>query len=175
MTGIEREALEKSITPDQVVIGRTDDSMIFVVMPPIVLATSFMLLSGNHLSVNCQLLNAMAAHMKNDDVMGSGIVTEPIVNAVLTSLAKRHKVEEFAPTIVLEGTSEMFEGMYYATIHPTELAGVGQVMREIRSALPTELSGIPVIKSVVDMWFNASQRLVQDNEVLALMGNEGVA
>jgi hypothetical protein len=175
MTGIEREALEKSIAPDQVVIGRTDDDMILVVMPPIALATSFMLLSGNHLSVNCQLLNAMAAHMKNEDVLESGIVTEPIVDAVLTSLSKRHKVDEFSPTIVSEGSNEMFDGMYYATIHPTELAGVGQVMREIRSALPSELSGIPVIKSVVDMWFNSSQRLVKDNEVLALMGNEGTA
>lgn len=166
---------EIEATAAKVVIGRTKEDLIFAVFPPVVLATTFMLMANDHLSASCDFVNSLAAHMRNEDIGESRIASPEIIDMVLASTLGRHGIEEpLSEGYVKKGTPEMFEGMYYAEFHPLELAAVGEVMREILAVLPPGLDA-PVVKSTIDLWINASGRFVNDNERLALTGITGAA
>lgn len=160
---------------DRVAIGRTPDGMIFVVMPPVVVAATFLLLSGTHVSMTCEFVNGLAYHMKDEAILKTGLATPRFIDEVLAAVAQRHKKSVFIETHVKAGSPEEFDGMYYAIIHPTELAGVGEVMREILDRAPSEFRDAPVVTGVLEMWAEAASRFVSTTEALALLGSEGTA
>lgn len=160
---------------DKVIVGRTKDDMIFVAMPPTVMACSFMILAGNHISIACDFVSAMAYHMKNSDVIKSGVASEPIINTILESVKMRHNLTDISEGAIKAGNSENdFDGMYFGEIHPIELAAVGYVMQEVLQAMPKEIDA-PTVTNILKLWIESDARLIKPEERMALMGTEGKA
>lgn len=161
-------------TQSKVVIGRTKDDMIMVVMPPGVLATTFMLLATNHMKVTCEFVSALGFHMTNEDVRKSGVVSDDILKIVTTSVLQRHQKDSFTQSIFKKGDAEMFEGLYYGEFSPTELAAVGHIMREVRETMPRSITAMPVIADVTELWITASERFVTQSEYLLAVQMDGM-
>jgi hypothetical protein len=168
------EEVAAAASEKRVVLKRTDDGMVLVVMPPVVLGISFMLLAGVHHPVTCEIVNAMAFHVKNKDVLETGIAGSNLLDLLRESISKRHKVKEFVESVVHQGSAEMFDGSYYMEIHPTELAGVSQVMAELRDAGLPEFKEALTVNAVIHLWADAA-RMITDAEMIALSGYKGSA
>lgn len=159
---------------DNVVVGRSEDDMIMVVMPPSVLGVTFMLLASNHMEVSCGFVNSLAYHMENEDVVAQRIAPPEVVKLIRDNMIKRHGGAQIVEGFLKRGDSSMFEGLYYGEFTPLELAGVGQVMKEIKG-LNLDSSEAPTVTAIIDMWVNAADQFVRDTERLALWGTEGKA
>ena len=166
LTGSERPG-------DAAIVGRTTEGLIFMVVPPVVMATTFMMLAGNHISLTCEFVNGLAFHM-TDELAGETKIASPkMLAAVKDNVLKRHGVENLTEGMWHKGDAETFEGSYYAEFHPMELAAVGEVMEEIRAVLPPV--DAPVIRAVTNLWADAAKQFVEDNERLAATGMSGSA
>lgn len=161
---------------DKVIIGRDTNGDILIVMPPSVLGVTFMLLSGNHMPVNCAFVSALAYHMKNDDVVASGVVAPDLLELILKSVKGRHDGRDFEETLIRRGTPEEFDGLYWGSIQPVELAGIAVVLQEILTAAGNAIKSHPTIYDVMRMWVEAASTFVTDVERMALLGsNDGTA
>lgn len=160
---------------DSVVIGRANETgMIMVVMPPSVLGVTFMLLATNHLESSCSFVNALAYHVKNEDVEQQRIAPPDIIDLIRNNMVKRHGGTPLTEGFLQRGSPEMFDGLYHGEFSPVELAAVAEVMREIKSLAPPEMEA-PTVSAIIDLWINAANQFVRDTEYLALMGGEGRA
>lgn len=160
-------------TENQVVIGRTKDDLIMVVMPPGVMAVTFMLMANNHFKLTCDFVSSLGYHMRNDDVKKSEVVSDQILDIVIESVLRRHNITAFEEGMFKKGTPDLFDGLYYGEFTPTELAAVGQVMQEIRSTSPAIIRSLPTIANVVDLWTTATERFVSSAELLAAVQWDG--
>lgn len=154
------------VTTDAVVLGRTKDGMIFMVMPPMVLGITYMMLTSNHLNDSCHFVDSLAFHMNNEDIYEQKIVSPDIADKVLRNLLVRHNLTKFEEGIFHKGTPEMFDGLYYGEFHPIDLAAVAEVMREIQAALPPQLEA-PVVNAILELWVEADKKFVSKEERLA--------
>lgn len=161
-------------TESSVVIGRSEDGMIMVVMPPSVLGVTFMLMASNHLEASCQFVNSLAYHVKNDDVTQQRIAPPDIIDLIRDNMMKRHGYTHFEEGFLKRGDSDMFEGLYHGEFSPVELAAVGQVMKEVKD-LSVSAAKAPTVGAIIDLWINACDQFVRDAELLALWGVEGKA
>lgn len=162
-------------SPDSVVIGRTAEDMIMVVMPPSVLAVTFMLTASNHLSVTCEFVNSLAYHIRNEDVKAQRIAPPDLVDLIVENMMQRHGQKSLHEGYFYKGGDGTFDGLYYGEFTSVELAGVAQIMKEIKEIMPPDVRDAPTVGAIVDLWINAGDQFVRDTEYIALMGNEGRA
>lgn len=171
----DEQRLEDIASKDSVLIGRTKDDMIMVVMPPSVLAVTFMLTASNHLSITCEFVNSLAYHIRNEDVKEQRIAPPDLIDLVVASMLERHGQKQLHEGYFHKGTEGVFDGLYHGEFTAVELAGVAEIMREVKEIMPADVRDAPTVGRIVDLWINAGKQLVHDNERLALMGNEGRA
>jgi hypothetical protein len=112
--------------------------------------------------------------MDNEDVVKTGIASPKLVNLLRQNMLERHGLTSLTEGVVKKGTTDTFEGSYYAEIHPIELAAIGVVVEDIRQSMPPSLE-TPVVTGILELWADAAERFVRPNERLALAGDEGAA
>lgn len=158
---------------DQAMVGRTSDGMVFVALPPGAFAVSFMLLCGTHVSMNCGMVDSMAAHMLNEDVAQQRVAPPEVIRRLLSDLKERHGTEQ-VDNVWKRGDAETFDGYYYANIHPIDLIGIAQVCAELKEATP-QVEQLASVHAILNLWVDAGRRFVTPQEVMATMGSEGRA
>ena len=144
-----------------------EDGVINYVVPPSTVLNTFYALATNHASLACLFVDELAAHvtkeMAEDNMEGSGDISVTLRDKVIT----KHALD--IESRMKKGGDGVFDGMYYGTMHPSELGEVSSCL-----VLAKELSKIAMpgderqaaAFAAVDGWIEAAKKLVRPAEVL---------
>jgi len=160
-----------------------NDGVIHYVIPHSILVNTFFATVLRHDPWLCPLVNELAmvvAHEIED--AGFGERRAKVVAAILAGLMSsgdEHSPIDPSVSRLKIGTADHFPGMFYGTMHPTELAVLGNKMEEVIEI--TEESGVIQTAEdraelhTVECWIVASQKFVRPAEQMGLMGEAGKA
>lgn len=151
-----------------------DDGVINYVTPPVLIANTFLSIAVNHPSWLCYVMEDFATVLQPGDVNPEIAEAYGVSFDIMTTRMRENHGTEGPQESgrAHRGTPDMFEGMVYGTMHPTELAVLGEAMSQIitlmRMAQPQSEEGEQLIASW-GLWAEAAKRYVRPHEMMGFV------
>lgn len=158
-----------------------DDGVINYIIPPETLIHTFMATVSPHDKWICHLINdfgyAISPELFEKHIHA---LAGPIATQMKESLAKHHGIEELPEGRCHEGTDGTFDGMFYGTMHPTELSVLSdsieeaiEIVKEFSSAAEEDMQRTFTHAQV---WIEAAKKFVRPSERMgSILGEIGYA
>lgn len=151
-----------------------DEGQINYLIPPVIAANSFIVLATTHSPWLCFFLEDMAVVLNDDDLPDKVKDTYHVtIEALRDGLSKRHKVERHESRMK-RGTPDMFDGMLYGTIHPSECAALADELQTIAAAFVAVGEREAPMYVAWDFWMTTADKYVQPHEAIGPLWIGGV-
>lgn len=167
-------------SPITVAVVWRNDGVIEYVIPASTLVNTFFAIVIRHVKWLCQLVDELALVTTQDnapsaiDERQSKILVA--IKKGLFASDKSHALIEESQSRLKVGTDDYFPGMFYGTMHPTELAVLADEIEGVMENITiTNEEGREALDSII-VWRDAAKKFVRPSEKMgSMMGEVGIA